>query len=122
MHALVIEDEPLIAMAIEDVLKACGFKSFDFAVSAQAALDAASRRCPDLITSDVKLNPGCGIEAVQSICSRTEIPVVFITGNGTEARLRSPDHRVLDKPFDDEALTAAVSAALASVVARTSRS
>ena len=122
MHALVIEDEPLIALAIEDVLKACGFKSFDFAVSAQAAIDAATRQCPDLITSDLKLAPGCGIETVQSICSRIEIPVIFITGNGAEARLRSPKHPVLDKPFEDGALAAAVFAVLASVAPRTSRS
>ena len=34
MHALIIEDEALIAMAIEDALRGCGFTSFDIAVSA----------------------------------------------------------------------------------------
>lgn len=34
MHALIIEDESLVAMAIEDALRACGFTSFDNAVSA----------------------------------------------------------------------------------------
>ena len=121
MHALIIEDEQLIAMAIEDVLKDCGFKSFDFATSAEAAVQAASRQCPDFITSDVRLSPGCGIEAVQSICSGAEIPVIFITGNGADLTLRSPGHQLLDKPFSDQALVDAVSAALSTTVKQSSR-
>lgn len=112
MHALIIEDEHFIAMAIEDVLRQCGFTSFEFAESSQAAIDAASRRCPDLITSDVRLDPGCGIETVQSICSRATIPVIFITGNGADVTRRMPNHQLLDKPFSDVALTAAVAKAL----------
>lgn len=41
MHALIIEDEALIAMAIEDALRGCGFTSFDVAASAQVAVAAA---------------------------------------------------------------------------------
>ena len=50
MHALIIEDESLIAMAIEDALRGCGFLSFDVAVSADEAITAAALKCPDLIT------------------------------------------------------------------------
>ena len=114
MHALVIEDEPLIALAIENVLRSCGFKSFDFAASCQVAIDAASQRCPDLITSDVKLDSSCGIEAVRSICSGAKIPVIFITGDGAVVMRRLPYHQLLDKPFSDEALIVAVSTALTS--------
>jgi len=58
MHALIIEDEHFIAYSIEDVLREYGFKSFDVAASAQRAIDAAARRRPDLITSDVQLKSG----------------------------------------------------------------
>ena len=81
MHALIIEDEALIAMAIEDALRGCGFTSFAVAVSADEAVAAAAHKCPDLITADVELRPGCGITAVQSICSEQPIPVLFITGS-----------------------------------------
>lgn len=99
MHALIIEDEALIAMAIEDALSGCGFTSFDFAVSADEAVAAAARRCPDLITADVELRPGCGITAVQSICSEQPIPVLFITGSPGEVRIRMPGHHLVEKPF-----------------------
>ena len=100
MHALIIEDESLIAMAIEDALRDCGFTSFDLAVSGDEAIVAAERHCPDLITADVELRPGCGITAVQSICSGRPIPVLFITGRPGEVRMRMPGHALVEKPFD----------------------
>ena len=99
MHALIIEDESMIAIAIEDALRGCGFTSFDIAVSADEAVTAAALRCPDLITADVQLRPGCGITAVQSICSDRPIPVVFITGSPGEVRIRMPGHALVEKPF-----------------------
>ena len=108
MHALIIEDESLIAMAIEDALRGCGFTSFDFAVSAEEAVAAAARRCPDLITADVELRPGCGITAVQSICSEQPIPVLFITGSPGEVRIRMPGHALIEKPFDADHIMEAI--------------
>ena len=102
MHALIIEDETLIAMAIEGALRDCGFTSFDIAVSADQAAEAAARKCPDLITADVELRPGCGITAVQSICSAQPIPVLFITGSPGEVRIRMPGHALVEKPFSAE--------------------
>ena len=102
MHALIIEDESLIAMAIEDALRGCGFTSFEVAASAEEAVAAAARQCPDLITADVQLRPGCGITAVQSICSERPIPVLFITGSPGEVRLRMPGHPLVEKPFSAE--------------------
>lgn len=99
MHALIIEDESLIAMAIEDALRRCGFTSFDVAPSAEEAVTAAARKCPDLITADVELRPGCGISAVQSICAERPIPVLFVTGSPGEVRIRMPGQRLVEKPF-----------------------
>ena len=112
MHALIIEDEFMIAMAIEDVLRDCGFETFDIAFSPAAAIQAAAGHCPDLITADVQLRPGCGIETVRAICPQPSTPVIFITGTGKEARQRMPQHTVLDKPFSEQALTYAVAASL----------
>ena len=108
MHALIIEDESLIAMAIEDALRECGFTSFDFAVSADEAVNAAACKCPDLITADVELRPGCGITAVQSICSDQPIPLLFITGSPGEVRIRMPGHPLVEKPFKAEHIMDAI--------------
>jgi DNA-binding response OmpR family regulator len=108
MHALIIEDEALIAMAIEDALRGCGFTSFDIASSSDEAATAAARKCPDLITADVELRPGCGIMAVQSICPQQPIPVLFITGSPGEVRIRMPGHALVEKPFSADHITDAV--------------
>ena len=113
MHALIIEDEALIAMAIEDALRNCGFATFEVVVSAEEAVAAATRKCPDLITADVELRPGCGIEAVQSICTEQPIPVVFITGSPAEVRMRMPQHALIEKPFSADHVAAAIELALA---------
>ena len=112
MHALIIEDESLIVMVIEEALRECGFTSFDVAVSEEEAVAAAANRCPDLMTVDVELRPGCGITAVQSICSDQPIPVLFITGTPAEVRIRMPGHALIEKPFSADQITAAIRLAL----------
>ena len=113
MHALIIEDESLIAFAIEDILRECGFDSIDLAASPASAIAAAEKHCPDLITSDVELRPGCGISTVIGICDRSSIPVIFITGNVDQVTRRLPSHPALNKPFSESSLRAAVANAMA---------
>lgn len=113
MHALIIEDETIIAMSIEEILLTCGFTSFDFATTVQDAISAAECSCPDLITADVDLKPGSGIDAVNEICSGPRIPVIFITGSPTDVRERAtPQHELIEKPFTSAAVVAAVRKAL----------
>lgn len=99
MHALVIEDQALIAMLLEDELCAFGFDSIDIATSQEEAIASARRRCPDLITADDRLTTGSGIDAVRIICAEQSIPTVYIVGNPDELRRRLPDTIVVGKPF-----------------------
>ena len=99
MHALVIEDEFLTAQLIEDRLRDLGFTSFAFAMNEEEAVAAACTRCPDLITSDVQLSAGCGIDAVQRICDDKPIPVLYITGSAMLVRERCPRAVVIQKPY-----------------------
>jgi DNA-binding NarL/FixJ family response regulator len=57
-HALIIEDEILIAMEVEALLEEQGFDSFDIAESPEQALICAMRRAPDLITADYRIVGG----------------------------------------------------------------
>lgn len=108
MHALIIEDELLIAMTIEGILGECGFTSFDIASSCEEAIRAAELRCPALITADGQLCPGSGIDAVNAICSSTPVPVIFITATPTEVTRRMPHHPLIVKPFTSEAVISTV--------------
>jgi CheY-like chemotaxis protein len=112
MHALIIEQDAWVVLMIEDALMEVGYTSFDIAASNEEAIGMAAKRCPDLITSDVRLGASCGIETVRTICSDREIPVVFITGTGWEVRRRSEELAVVQKPFRADDLQAAIAKAI----------
>jgi CheY-like chemotaxis protein len=65
-------------------------------------------RCPDLITSDVRLAEGCGIDAVEAICRERAIPTLFITGTAQDAEARVGGAVVLNKPFTAATLNRAL--------------
>jgi len=113
MHALIIEDEPIIGLLIEDQLRHLGYASFDLVTTEEDAILAAGLRCPDLITSDVRLTGGCGIAAVHAICAGRAIPVRFITASAYEARVQAPEAVILAKPFHPDELGRALVQAVA---------
>lgn len=112
MHAFIIEDDYLIAQSLQDSLEDLGFTSFSFARSEDAAVMGANEQKIDLITADVRLLPGDGVRAVEAICGRRDIPVIFITGFKEELQDRVANAIVLQKPVKDDQLAAAVRQAL----------
>jgi CheY-like chemotaxis protein len=80
-HVLIIEDEMLIAMDIEHRLEDLAFDSCDIADSPGQALAKAQVHTPDLITADVRIVGGTGIEVVSAIHDALgPIPTVYVTG------------------------------------------
>ncbi len=109
MHAFIIEDDYLIAQSLRDMLEPLGFTKFSFARSEDAAVQGSTEQQIDLITADVRLLPGDGVDAVEAICARRQIPVIFITGYADELKERAPSALVVQKPIVREELSAAVS-------------
>ena len=99
-HALIIEDEMIIALEVEDLLRGVGFATFDVAATPEEAVDQATRQRPDLITADVRILGGTGIEAVQAITRELgEIPYFYVTGNVD--MLKDVDAaRIVEKPIN----------------------
>lgn len=112
MHAFIIEDDYLIGQNLQDMLEPLGFDSFSFARSEDAAVMGANAQLIDLITADVRLLPGDGLQAVEKICKERKIPVIFITGYAEELRDRAPSAIVVQKPVKPDALERAVREAL----------
>lgn len=113
MHAFIIEDDYLIAQSLQDMLEPLGFSRFSFARSEDAAVFGAHANDIDLITADVRLLPGDGVRAVEIICAKRDIPVVFVTGYAEELRDRAPQATVIQKPIKAEELISAVRKAIA---------
>lgn len=108
MHALIIEDEWFIVDAMEDALLQIGFSSFSDANFVEEAVAAARGKCPDLIVANHQLIDGTGTDAVLAICSDQEIPVVFVTANGSDVVSALPKAIVVSKPFGSMSLHSAV--------------
>ncbi len=108
MHAFIIEDDYLIAQSLRDMLERLGFDKFSFARSEDAAVQGSAEQQIDLITADVRLLPGNGVDAVEAIWARRKIPVIFITGYADELKERAPDAVVVQKPINGQELSAAV--------------
>lgn len=99
MHALVIEDDSLIAALIREELRDLGYTSIDIAETEVEAVVASRQRTPDLITADGALHDGSGVSAIQTIWLNSAVPVVFISGDSQGIRHSLPSAIVLEKPF-----------------------
>lgn len=114
MHALIIEQDAWVSLMIEDVLLDSGYTTCAIATTAEEAILLAKKKCPDLITSEVRLGGSCGIETVRLICGDRNILVVFVTATGWEVRNRNSELAVVQKPFHPRDIRAALKKAVSS--------
>jgi two-component system, response regulator PdtaR len=112
MHVLVIEDNFMISLSIRAILSEFDFDSVATARSEAAAIEAAYIQPPDLITCDVDLDPGNGLDAITAITAQRMTRVIFITSSADLVRDRYPGATVLQKPFCQEEMTEVVRSTL----------
>lgn len=111
LHALIVEDELLVALGLQSMLGELGFDSFAFAGTARQALEQARLQIPDLMTVDVGLLDGDGFEAVDAIeAACGPVAAIYVTGD-SYASSRRPEAVVLEKPVASHSLAAALSRA-----------
>jgi DNA-directed RNA polymerase specialized sigma24 family protein/CheY-like chemotaxis protein len=77
---LIIEDEPIIAMDIETIVRDLGHNVTGVAVTRDEAVAQAMARRPGLVLADIQLaDDSSGIDAVKDILAEFNVPVIFIT-------------------------------------------
>ena len=77
---MIIEDEPIIAMDIEELVQGCGHRVVGMAASEAEAVELATRTRPGLILADINLGVGGdGASAVARILQHHQAPVIFVT-------------------------------------------
>jgi CheY-like chemotaxis protein len=98
-HALIVEDNFLLADHVAELAEAAGATSFDYAETENDAVEAACARRPDIILSDVHLLIGNGPAAVASIQAKIgPVAVIFITANPADCVPCDPPIVVMEKP------------------------
>ncbi|WP_260580705.1 response regulator [Sphingopyxis sp. PET50] len=112
---LIIEDEPLIAMELEEIVRALGHEVAGVATTHEDAVAAFEDSDAGLVLADIQLADGSsGIDAVQDILAIAPVPAIFITafperlltGNRVEPTF------LISKPFRENTVRAAISQSL----------
>ncbi len=112
---LIIEDEPIIAMDIETIVRDLGHDVTAIAVTRSQAVAEARARPPGLVLADIQLaDNSSGIDAVRDILDDFQVPVIFITA--FPERLLTGERPepafLITKPFQRTTVKAAIAQAL----------
>jgi DNA-directed RNA polymerase specialized sigma24 family protein/CheY-like chemotaxis protein len=112
---LIIEDEPIISLDLQSIVREMGHTVAAIATTRDEAVRAARKTEPGLVLADIKLADGSsGIDAVRQILSEVEVPIVFITAYPERLLTgeRPEPTFLVTKPFVPETVRVAVSQAL----------
>ncbi|WP_203310003.1 MULTISPECIES: response regulator [Sphingomonas] len=108
---LIVEDEPLIAMMLEDFLEVLDKQHVGTVDTVAGALDRVASGGIDAAILDVNLRGGEKSTPVAEALAAQNIPFVFATGGGddsVDAQFR--DRPVLQKPFTMDGVAKALEA------------
>jgi CheY-like chemotaxis protein/DNA-directed RNA polymerase specialized sigma24 family protein len=114
-RVLIIEDEPIIAMDIESIVRDLGHDVTGIAVTRDEAVALALKIKPGLVLADIQLaDDSSGIDAVKDILAEFTVPVIFITA--FPERLLTGERPeptfLITKPFQRSTVKAAIAQAL----------
>ena len=106
---LVVEDDAIIALDFEDIIRGFGVGTVRTAGSVARALDLIAQRAPDFALLDVALMHEKSFAIAERLAA-LNIPFVFITGYGSDVSLPAAfaNRPRLPKPCSTEALQAAL--------------
>jgi CheY-like chemotaxis protein/DNA-directed RNA polymerase specialized sigma24 family protein len=114
-NVLVIEDEPLIAMDLENLVTGLGHSVVGIARTREQAVEMARNQKPGLILADIQLaDESSGIDAVNDILRNTALPVIFVTAYPERLLTgeRPEPAFLITKPFLPEMVKAVIGQAL----------
>ncbi|RFC66274.1 response regulator [Fulvimarina endophytica] len=114
-NIMIIEDEPLIAMDIEQMVEGLGHSVTGVARTHKEAITLFEQQQPGMVLADIQLADGSsGIDAVNDILSHVSVPVIFITA--FPERLLTGERPeptfLVTKPFNPDMVKALISQAL----------
>ena len=110
-----VDDDRNILTSVSMTLEAEGFEVETYN-DGQSALDAFSRRMPDMAVLDIKMPRMDGMDLLQRLRQKTSIPIIFLTSKDDEIdevlglRMGADDY--VKKPFSQRLLVERIRALL----------
>jgi PAS domain S-box-containing protein len=113
----VVEDEAVVALELQDHLRALGYEVCGHTARGESALRQIPEVRPDLVLMDINLGEGMsGLDVVERLHAVIDVPVIFLTAYSdaalTERAGRSESFAYIVKPFDPLVLGANIELAL----------
>ncbi len=102
----------MISMLLTEMLTEMGHTVCASVATHDDAVLQAAKLKPDLMIVDAGLRGGSGIDAMTKILAISFVPHLFMSGNIAKVRLQRPTAIMLEKPFNELALTQALQRAL----------
>jgi DNA-binding NtrC family response regulator len=112
LSVLLIEDEYLIALDAEQILKELGFHNVEIAGTWERATKLAENGRFDVALLDVNINGKLSFP-IAKIFNQRGIPVVFASGYDLRERVSEVDAVCIAKPYTGERVKEALAKALA---------
>lgn len=114
---LIVEDEPIVALDLQQEVEQLGCEVVALAESADEALVAAEICRPDLALMDVRIVGSMdGIQAARLLRTAYQVPVIFLTSYSDETTIsravKETPYGYLTKPFKSRELKASLRVAL----------
>jgi DNA-binding response OmpR family regulator len=113
-YVLIAEDDPDIARLLREAISERLYVAAEVVANGALVPDAIIERRPDLLILDVRLPGLSGLDVFDLVRNDPRwhgVPVLFLTGSPERAATAfapTGEHRIMAKPFDLDALVAAV--------------
>lgn len=124
IHILIIEDEPIIARDIADMVEDLGYAVAGICHNHKTALKTLENKRPDLVLCDIMLegDDWDGVQIGKEIRRLYDIPLIFLTAMQDAATISraataNPD-AYLTKPFEERSLYPAIEMAISKFALR----
>ena len=111
---LIVEDEQIVALDLQQMLKSMGYDTFGIAASGEQALALTEKRSPDAVLMDITMPEMDGLTALREIRAHDpQARVAMVTALGQQqivlAAVKSGARDFLVKPCEGDRVLAAVS-------------
>jgi len=106
---LIVEDEGVVALSLQAVLKKMGYKVVGIAVTGNEAIALAQEHKPDVILMDIHIKGDIdGIQTTEKINEFSDVPVIFLTAYAddetVQRAIKTRSHSYLVKPYNPREL------------------
>jgi len=88
-QVLIVEDDLILSLQLEMQIKLMGYEIAGKANNATDAIEMIKEKNPDLVLMDIILAGEMdGVDAISTIRDFSDVPVLYLTGNGDEQTRR----------------------------------